>query len=232
MIYQKILLSDHSMVGDPGALPNNIRKMSDGSLADLSAALSPCPQPLIGFGWWPVVDVVEALGDNQKHDTPELTVDVGNLRVLNTTPAVDKTTGELSAELVEYKLAAQDELSTYIADAEFQITGAISPGELVSFPAKEIAARAFQAQPPAAEAHYIASLQAEADVTGETLAELSTHIVTKANAYTTAEATLTGIRRKWGNGLGDGMDDATNKAGVDTALAGGKGAVDSFLSSL
>lgn len=53
MEYQRIILAGPAIDGEPG-LPAALVGLSDESLADLSAALDPCPPDLIGIGYWPI----------------------------------------------------------------------------------------------------------------------------------------------------------------------------------
>lgn len=53
MDYQRIILSGPVIDGPPG-LPAALVGLSKGSLADLSAALDPCPAEYAGIGYWPI----------------------------------------------------------------------------------------------------------------------------------------------------------------------------------
>lgn len=57
MLYQRRLLSDMSDIGEPGPLPQELVGLTDESLADLSAAISPAARELLaceGHGFFPV----------------------------------------------------------------------------------------------------------------------------------------------------------------------------------
>lgn len=56
-MYQRILLDNGAVQGNPGPLPPDLVGLADESLADLSAALDPCPAHLVGIGYWPVTMV-------------------------------------------------------------------------------------------------------------------------------------------------------------------------------
>lgn len=51
--YQRIILSGPTIDGEPG-LPSSLAGLSEESLADLSAALDPCPAEFEGIGYWPI----------------------------------------------------------------------------------------------------------------------------------------------------------------------------------
>lgn len=51
--YQRIILSGPVIDGPPG-LPSALAGLADESLADLSAALDPCPAEYGGIGYWPI----------------------------------------------------------------------------------------------------------------------------------------------------------------------------------
>lgn len=53
MEYQRIILSGPTIDGDLG-LPEALIGLADESLADLPAALDPCPAEYIGIGYWPI----------------------------------------------------------------------------------------------------------------------------------------------------------------------------------
>lgn len=53
MDYQRIILSGPTIDGEPG-LPEALAGLADESLADLSAALDPCPAEYAGIGYWPI----------------------------------------------------------------------------------------------------------------------------------------------------------------------------------
>lgn len=53
MEYQRIILSGPTIDGEPG-LPPALAGLTDESLADLSAALDPCPAEYEGIGYWPI----------------------------------------------------------------------------------------------------------------------------------------------------------------------------------
>lgn len=55
-LYQRKHLADGSNVGPAAPLPARLEGLAPESLADLSAALDPCPPELAGDGFFPVAD--------------------------------------------------------------------------------------------------------------------------------------------------------------------------------
>lgn len=53
MDYQRIILAGPTIDGPPG-LPDALLGLADESLADLAAALDPCPPEYVGIGYWPI----------------------------------------------------------------------------------------------------------------------------------------------------------------------------------
>lgn len=53
MDYQRIILAGPTIDGDPG-LPAALLGLADETLADLAAALDPCPAEYVGIGYWPI----------------------------------------------------------------------------------------------------------------------------------------------------------------------------------
>ena len=53
MEHQRIILSGPTIDGPPG-LPEALIGLADESLADLAAALDPCPPEYAGIGYWPI----------------------------------------------------------------------------------------------------------------------------------------------------------------------------------
>lgn len=60
MLYQRVTLSSSAKIGDPAALPAELVGFSDATLANLPAALDPCPDAWADTGFTPVI---EAVGD-------------------------------------------------------------------------------------------------------------------------------------------------------------------------
>lgn len=52
-VYQRIVLSGPTIDG-PSGLPDALVGLADESLADLAAALDPCPPEYVGVGYWPI----------------------------------------------------------------------------------------------------------------------------------------------------------------------------------
>jgi len=75
-----------------------------------------------------------------------------------------------------------------------RVIGSVPLSERLSWPIKEAAARAIQAGRATQVQHDLIS--AEADMVGETVAELAAKIIANANAYTIAVGMIAGQRRK------------------------------------
>lgn len=56
MIYQRISLPTGTPVGEPGPLPAALLGLENLTLADLPAALDPCPEEWADTGFWPLID--------------------------------------------------------------------------------------------------------------------------------------------------------------------------------
>lgn len=97
-----------------------------------------------------------------------------------------------------------------IADA---ITGYVPLSERLSWPKKEAAALAYDAN--TATPSQLALLQAETSVTGETVAALAAKIISNAATYTTAAGLIAGQRRK----TLEAIDALTDPATVAADLA-------------
>lgn len=119
-----------------------------------------------------------------------------------------------SADLVTAKAEAFDQLSRKLDAFAEGLTGSVPMAEKLSWATKEIAARAHVAA--SADLAQTALLQGEATITGETLSELATAIVGRADAYRIATAAIAGLRRKYSLAI----DAATDVVGVQAALAG------------
>ena len=92
--------------------------------------------------------------------------------------------------------AAKAALVAWIDEFTAGVTGAVPKDEKLSWDAKEAAAKAHQAG--TADAEQTALLQGEADLTGESLADLSTAIITKATTFRTVVSKVAGLRRSMG----------------------------------
>lgn len=125
-----------------------------------------------------------------------------------------RTTAELNEHLTEVKNAAKKKMAEMADKMAEQITGIVPMTEQLSWPVKETAAVAYQAN--AATQAQLALLAAEAQVTGEQVEDLVAKIVTNATAYHTAAGTIAGLRRK----AAEVIDAATDTTGVAAALAG------------
>lgn len=93
-----------------------------------------------------------------------------------------------------------------------QLTGPVSQAEKDSWPSKEAAARAVLAGTETENDTVM--LQAEADLTSETLPDLAGFIVSSADIYRTAAAKIAGIRRM----AVQSIDSATSQAEITAAV--------------
>lgn len=99
-----------------------------------------------------------------------------------------------SAEaLAALKLEAKRKVAARADAFAEMITGTIPRSEIASWPSKEVAAEAHQAQ--TATARQTAMLQAEANLTGETLDELAAKILANSTVYNPATGMIAGQRR-------------------------------------
>lgn len=94
------------------------------------------------------------------------------------------------------------------------LTGCVPNSEMLSWPTKEAAARAYIAN--SADPAQIALLSGEATVMGEPLADLAASIVERADAYRPATALIAGLRRKHGAAIKAATDAAAVSAVLDT----------------
>lgn len=124
-----------------------------------------------------------------------------------------RTTAELDEHLVEAKNTAKKKIAEMADKMAEQITGIVPMTEQLSWPVKETAAIAYQAN--TATQAQLALLAAEAQVTGEQVEDLVAKIVTNATAYHTAAGTIAGLRRK----AAEVIDAAADASGVAAALA-------------
>lgn len=149
MTYQKINLATRETVGLVG-LPKDLKGMAPASLADIGAAIDPCPADYVGMGFLPV---------GQADDVPDGKVSEGQTVVmLDDAPVFvhalrDKTDDELADEL-----QAKHEATPNLSRAQFAMSvagaGVITTAEALGWikgdDLPELAAQAV-AELPAAE---------------------------------------------------------------------------------
>lgn len=109
------------------------------------------------------------------------------------------------------RAAAKGQVLAAIAALTEAMTGPVPLAEMLCWPAKEAAARAC-AEGTATEAQ-TAMITGEAEMTGETTAVLVNRILKNADAYGSAIATLTGLRRA----AEADIDNARDILAVETA---------------
>lgn len=97
-------------------------------------------------------------------------------------------------DVAEVKAAAMRRVVTRADEIAEIITGAVPLAERLSWPTKEAAARAIIAGTATAEQQAI--IGAEAQMTGETAADLAVRVVANATRYMTAAGLIAGQRRK------------------------------------
>lgn len=115
---------------------------------------------------------------------------MSNIDLSKLITAEDKAAAALAAA----QAAAHLNLVTWINEVTHAITGPVPEDEKLSWPSKEQAARAVLAANATTE--QTAMIADEAQVGGETSADLAANIVANADAYWAAIAPLTGLRRK------------------------------------
>ena len=99
-MYQRLTLSDHSLVGAPGSIPSNLVGLSDAVLADLSAAINPPPAGMAGQGFWPVIVTAPANFDPTSQvivPPSSYTADPASKTVIGQQTARAMTTDEFAA---------------------------------------------------------------------------------------------------------------------------------------
>ena len=108
---------------------------------------------------------------------------------------ITRTADEIAEQaLADARATALAQIPQILAQAAEAITGTVPVSEQVSWPVKAAAARAYLADE--ATAAQGADLQAEADLTGETIEDLAQAIVTRADAYAQTAAKMAGLRRR------------------------------------
>ena len=96
--------------------------------------------------------------------------------------------------LADAKANAYVEISEALDGYARSLTGSVPRAERDSWETKALAAAAYLADE--ATAGQTAMLQAEADVTGETVAEVAALINVRGSAFAAAAMTIAGLRRK------------------------------------
>ena len=99
-LFARIDLSDNSVGGDLGPLPNNLRGLAQSTLDDLSS-LSVSVPAYDGMGFWPVVDQPKPAQTSRQRvgDTPSLSIDTGAKVVTRSWSLVDRDLAERKAEM-------------------------------------------------------------------------------------------------------------------------------------
>lgn len=110
-------------------------------------------------------------------------------------------------------------LTAYVDQFAATVTGAVPIDEKLSWPAKEAAAQALT--DGAESTAQLALLKDEADLTGETPAELAAVILGKAAVYRSVVSRIAGLRRATTSAI-DAADTAQDAKAYDTILGGAK----------
>lgn len=117
--------------------------------------------------------------------------------------------------LDEYRQRAVERVAAFATEIEKRIDGHRSPGERVSYAAKEEAARKYIAGTD--EPHDTTLLSAEASVTGEAVSDLASTIISKANAFREAVGLIAGMRRT----ITQSIEAAQSVSDVEAVLSDG-----------
>jgi hypothetical protein len=131
-----------------------------------------------------------------------------------------------TAETIE---AAKAQVAQIADTFAASVTGPVAETERASWPTKETAARAHLAGNAAA--YQTAMLQAEANVTGETLTALATKIVGNADLYTALAGSIVGWRRATNAALDALVIGTATTADVDAAVASAKAQGEAMIAS-
>ena len=131
-----------------------------------------------------------------------------------------RTGPEIKAEdLAAARSAALAQIPVILVAAAKAITGNVPVSEQVSWPVKALAAQTYLAG--TATYDQLAQLQDEADLTGETIADLAAAIDARATAYARAAAKLSGLRRASENAI----TSAKSIGEMESAMAALNGAI-------
>lgn len=147
--------------------------------------------------------------------------------------AITWVTSRLSPPPVNLASVKADAVSKIIRYAEQigeTLTGPIPLHEKLSWPAKEEAAVSYLAG--SASTAQTVMLQAEADLTQETLSVLATRVVNRAALFRLAASKIAGLRRKVCNEINALTDVATVESDVAAILAQAKADADFMLAQI
>lgn len=119
--------------------------------------------------------------------------------------------------LAEAKKAGFARVVEMIDRAAVDVTGPVPVSEMLSWSAKEQAARAFVSGASSAEDE--ALLDGEAEITGETSTALAARIVARADINRAAVARFAGLRRNAATAIGDALTPAEVGVALDALAA-------------
>lgn len=125
-----------------------------------------------------------------------------------------------ASALAAAKAQANARVITLIEAATATITGPVPLAEMLSWTAKEEAARRLLTYPEdVTDAGIEAILGGEAALTGETIGQLAIKIIANADAYRTIIAVLAGLRRKTSAAIDTAQTPEAVQAAVDAMAA-------------
>lgn len=133
-------------------------------------------------------------------------------------------------DLAQIKAAAKSRVAARADQIAEAITGTVPLAERLSWPTKEVAARAVLAGTATTGQQMI--LGAEAQVSGETVAVLAASIVAKADLYMTAVGLIAGQRRKTMAAIDAVTDPSTAAASLAAIFATAEQEAQALLASL
>lgn len=143
--------------------------------------------------------------------------------------ALDAEIARLDAPIYASKDKALVALTAYVDQFAAGVTGDVPIDEKLSWSAKEAAAQALTDGTETAA--QLALLKDEADLTGETPAELAAVVLGKAAIYRSVVSRIAGLRRATIAAI-EAADTAQDAKAYDTILNGAKAQADALASSL
>lgn len=135
--YCAVHLSTAARLSDPGPAPTELDGWPDEALADVAAAVDPCPEQWRGVGFWPVVVPVPMEHDpeTQRLSTEtDLTVDVGDRRVLAVPLVVNLTTDEIQERQRTKALADLAALDAVLPRATEDVVAVLTEAQRAALP--------------------------------------------------------------------------------------------------
>ncbi len=136
MRYCKIRLADGAILSGPAPVPEELAGWPDSLLADVDAAVDPCPQQWRGLGYWPVVTVPTEYDDATQRLSAEvdLTVDAAGRRVLAAALAVNLTPDEVRERAHAKARADLATLDAVLPRATEDVVAVLTPEQRAALP--------------------------------------------------------------------------------------------------